>query len=114
MPKKLPKNRNTWVSLAREFVKEWPEVLDGLHFSHMPVKYLKHINIILKNNLSINYNIKKEMKTKSQDNIAKFLIELIETNYFKIKNVDLKFDVPLLKKDMEEKTAKVLSKSFNN
>ena len=54
------------------------------------------------------------MKTKSQDNIAKFLRELIETNYFKIKNVDLKFDVPLLKKDMEEKTAKVLSKSFNN
>ena len=114
MPKKLPKNRNTWVSLAREFVKEWPEVLSGLHFSHMPVKYLKHINIILKNNLSLNYNIKKEMKTKSQDHIAKFLRDLIENNYFKIKSLDLKFDVPLLKKDMEEKTARVLSKSFNN
>ena len=82
MPKKLPKNKNTWVSLAREFVKEWPEVLSGLHFSHMPVKYLKHINIILKNNLSLNYNIKKEMKTKSQDHIAKFLRDLIENNYF--------------------------------
>ena len=80
----------------------------------MPVKYLKHINIILKNNLSLNYNIKKEMKTKSQDHIAKFLRDLIENNYFKIKSLDLKFDVPLLKKDMEEKTAKVLSKSFNN
>ena len=80
----------------------------------MPVKYLKHINIILKNNLSLNYNIKKEMKTKSQDHIAKFLRDLIENNYFKIKSLDLKFDVPLLKKDMEEKTARVLSKSFNN
>ena len=80
----------------------------------MPVKYLKHINIILKNNLSLNYNIKKEMKTKSQDHIAKFLRDLIENNYFKIKSVDLRFDVPLLKKDMEEKTARVLSKSFNN
>ncbi len=80
----------------------------------MPVKYLKHINIILKNNLSLNYNIKKEMKTKSQDHIAKFLRDLIENNYFKIKSLDLRFDVPLLKKDMEEKTAKVLSKSFNN
>ncbi len=80
----------------------------------MPVKYLKHINIILKNNLSLNYNIKKEMKTKSQDHIAKFLRDLIENNYFKIKSVDLRFDVPLLKKDMEEKTARILSKSFNN
>ena len=80
----------------------------------MPVKYLKHINIILKNNLSLNYNIKKEMKTKSQDHIAKFLRDLIENNYFKIKSLDLRFDVPLLKKDMEEKTARILSKSFNN
>ena len=114
MPKKLPKNKNTWVSLARGFVKEWPEVLDGLSFTHMPVKYLKHINIVLKNNLIIGYNIKKELKSKSQTKIAKFLKETIETNYFKIKNVDLKFDITLLKKDMEEKTAKVLSKSFNN
>ena len=60
MPKKLPKNKNTWVSLAREFVKEWPEVLDGMSFTHMPVKYLKHVNIILKNNLIINYNEKKD------------------------------------------------------
>ncbi len=54
------------------------------------------------------------MKTKSQDHIAKFLRDLIENNYFKIKSLDLRFDVPLLKKDMEEKTARILSKSFNN
>ena len=59
-------------------------------------------------------NIKKELKSKSQTKIAIFLKKMIETNYFKIKNVDLKFDITLLKKDMEEKTAKVLSKSFNN
>jgi len=112
MPKKLPKNKNTWVSLARGFVKEWPEVLDGLSFTHMPVKYLKHINIVLKNNLIIGYNIKKELKSKSQTKIAIFLKEMIETNYFKIKNVDLKFDVPLLKKEIQEKTTNILSRTF--
>jgi len=113
MPKKLPKNRNTWVSLARDFVKEWPEVLDGLRFTHMPVMYLKYIDIILKNNLTIHYDIAKEMKSKPQSKIAKFLKDTMENNYFKIKSIDLKFDVPLLKRDMQAKTAKILSKSFN-
>jgi len=113
MPKKLPKNRNTWVSLARDFVKEWPEVLDGLRFTHMPVTYLKYVDILLKNNLTIHYDIAKEMKSKPQIKIAKFLKDTIENNYFKIKSVDLKFDVTLLKKDIEAKTSKILSKSFN-
>ena len=73
MPKKLPKNKHTWVSLARGFVKEWPEVLDGLRFTHMPVTYLKYVNIILKNNLTIHYDVATELKSKSQNKIAKFL-----------------------------------------
>jgi len=112
MPKKLPKSKNTWVSLARNFVKEWPEVLDGLSFTHMPVTYLKYVNIILKNNLTIHYDISKELKIKSQNKIAKFLRDTIEQNYFKIKTVDLKFDVPLLKKDMQAKTSTILNKTF--
>ena len=74
MPKKLPKNKNTWVSLAREFVKEWPEVLDGMSFTHMPVKYLKHVNIILKNNLIINYNVKKEIQEKTTNILSRTFI----------------------------------------
>ena len=79
----------------------------------MPVTYLKYINIILKNNLTIHYDIAKEMKSKRGNKIAKFLKDTIENNYFKIKSVDLKFDVALLKKDIEAKTSKILSKSFN-
>ena len=112
MPKKLPKNRHTWVSLARDFVKEWPEVLDGLTFTHMPVKYLKSVNITLKNNLTIHYDVATELKLKSQNKIARFLRDTIQSNYFKIKNLDLKFDIILLKKDIEEKTSKILSKTF--
>ena len=87
-------------------------MLDGLSFTHMPVTYLKYVNIILKNNLTIHYDISKELKIKSQNKIAKFLRDTIEQNYFKIKTVDLKFDVPLLKKDMQAKTSTILNKTF--
>ena len=111
MPRKLPKN-SSWVQLTRDFVKEWPEVLEDLHFQNMPVKYLNYINILLKNNITINYDIKKELKRKSQEVVAEFLKKIIQDNYAKIKSVDLKFDIPTLKKDMEKKTSAVLKKSF--
>ena len=112
MPKKQPPKNSTWVQLTRDFVKEWPEILDGLQFQNMPVKYLMYVNIILKNNVTIHYDIKKELKVKKQERIARFLKDTIEKNYLKIKNVDLKFDIPALKKDMESKTSLLMSKTF--
>jgi len=78
----------------------------------MPVKYLLYINIILKNNLTIHYNIAKELKVKKQEAIARILRQTIEQNYIKIRNVDMKFDIPALKRDMESKTSLILSKTF--
>jgi len=112
MPRKHPQRNKTWVQLTKDFVEEWPEVLEGLHFQNMPVKYLLYIDIHLKNNIRIHYDIAKELKVKKQDAIARFLRQTLETNYRKIKNVSLKFDVPALKKDMQFKTSNVLSKSF--
>ena len=54
MPRKLPKN-SSWVQLTKDFVKEWPEILEGLDFTNMPVKYLLYCNINLKNNITIHY-----------------------------------------------------------
>ena len=55
---------------------------------------------------------KKEAKTKSQSSIAKLLTKLLTKHYKDIKSMDLKFDVPALKKDIQSKTSKILSKSF--
>jgi len=112
MPRKLPPKNSSWVQLTKDFVKEWPEILEGLHFQNMPVKYLMFVNITLKNNVTIHYDIKKELRIKKQERIAKFLKETIEQNYMKIKNVDLKFDIPKLKKDMESRTSLLMSKTF--
>tara|TARA_Y100001938_G_scaffold131503_1_gene188681 strand:- start:34 stop:273 length:240 start_codon:yes stop_codon:yes gene_type:complete len=78
----------------------------------MPVKYLLYINIILKNNLTIHYDIAKELKSKKQETIARFLRKTIEENYVKIKSVDMKFDISALKKDMESKTSRIMAKTF--
>ena len=112
MPKRQPPKNKTWVQLTKDFVKEWPEVLEGLHFQNMPVKYLVFINLILKNNITIHYDIQKELKTKKQETIARFLKKTIQNNYVKIKSVDLKFDVPRLKKDMESRTSLLMAKTF--
>ena len=112
MPKKHPRRNKTWVQLTQDFVKEWPEVLEGLQFQNMPVKYLLYINIILKNNLTIHYDIAKELKSKKQETIARFLRKTIEENYIKIKSVDMKFDIPSLKRDMESRTSLIMAKTF--
>jgi hypothetical protein len=98
--------------LTQDFVKEWPEVLEGLQFQNMPVKYLIYIDIKLKNNITIHYDIAKELKSKKQETIARFLRKTIEQNYMKIKNVDMKFNIPALKKDMESRTSLLMSKTF--
>ncbi len=112
MPKRQPPKNKTWVQLTKDFVKEWPEVLEGLQFQNMPVKYLMYINIILKNNVTIHYDIAKELKSKKQETIARYLRKTIEDNYLKIKSVDMKFDIPALKKDMQSRTSLIMAKTF--
>ena len=112
MPKRQPPKNKTWVQLTQDFVKEWPEVLEGLHLRNMPVKYLMYIDLLLKNNITIHYDIAKELKTKKQETIARFLRKTIEENYLKIKSVDMKFDIPALKKDMQSKTSLIMAKTF--
>ena len=106
-----PKNKS-WIQLTQDFVKEWPDVLEGLSFQSMPIKYVKSINITLKNKATLKLDIEKELKTKRQKAIADWLKKYIEVNYKNIQTVDLKFDVMRLRSDMESKTAKILDKTF--
>ena len=112
MPKKHPQRNRTWVQLTKNFVEEWPEVLEGLQFQNMPVKYLSYIKITLKNNITRHSDIASELKVKKQEAIARVLKQTLEANYRKIKDVDMKFNIPALKKDMQSKTSLIMSKTF--
>ncbi len=54
----------------------------------------------------------KELKIRNEDGIARFLKQTLEQHYKKIKNIDLKFNVPKLKQDMESKTSALMLKTF--
>lgn len=107
-----PRNNRTWVQLTQQFVKEWPEVLEGLSFTNLPIRYVKYCDIILKNRVTIHVDIQKDLQTKSQSHVARALRKYINDNYNNIQTVDLKFDVPKLKQDMESKTSKLMNKTF--
>ena len=54
--------------------------------------------------------IEKELKIKSQNTIARFLKQTLQND--KEKYVDLKFNVPKLKQDMEKRTSSLMLKTF--
>ena len=113
MPRRVPrKPKYTWVTLTQDFVNEWPEVLQGVNFDSLPITYVKWINISLKNNITIHYDIHKELKLKQSKQLAQGITDTLEKHYYQIKKVEIKFDTPKLKEDVEKKTSKLLKKSF--
>ena len=111
--RKQPRNKQNWVQLAQHFVAQWPEVLEGIELTRMPITYVDAVNIILKNNVTITVDVKASLKTMTKEQTASMLKSYIHKNYANIKTVDLKFNVAQLKEDMENKTKAVLSKTFN-
>tara|TARA_A100001011_G_C13973583_1_gene700302 strand:- start:169 stop:513 length:345 start_codon:yes stop_codon:yes gene_type:complete len=113
MPRrKVPKNKRTWVTLTQDFVKEWPEVLEGVNYNTLPITYVKWIDIFLKSSVTLHYDVQKELKIKSAKKVSALITEALDKHYQSIKKVDIKFDVPRLKTDIETKTNKILKKSF--
>ena len=113
MPKKVPKKpKYTWVTLTKDFIQEWPEVLDGINFNNLPIFYVRWINIRLKNNVTLHYDIEKELKIKPRSRIANMVTGTLHNHYHNIKHVNIKFNIPKLKKDIEQRTSTFLKKSF--
>jgi len=111
--RKQPRNKQNWVQLAQHFVAQWPEVLEGIELTRMPITYVDAVHIILKNNITITVDVKASLKTMTREQTAAMLKTYINKNFANIKTVDLKFNVTQLKEDMENKTKAVLSKTFN-
>ena len=79
----------------------------------MPIGYVKWCDITLKNNVTIHYDVEKELQTKKTElQVAETLKRYINNNYANVKHVDLKFNIPKLKADMESKTNRLLDKTF--
>jgi len=110
-PPKKPKNKN-WKQFTNDFIKEWPDVLEGLSFQTMPIQYIVNLRILLKNKVVISIDVAKDLKTKKPKHIARAIKTYINDNYENIRTLDVKFDVKRLKEDMESKTNNILNKAF--
>ena len=110
--RKQPRNKKNWVQLAQHFVAQWPEVLEGIELTNMPINYVDSMEIILKNHITIKVDVKTNLRKTSKTQTASMLKNYIQKNYSNIKTVDLKFNVSQLKKDMQNKTAAVQAKTF--
>jgi len=110
--RKQPRNKQNWVQLAQHFVSQWPEVLEGIELTKMPITYVDAVNLILKNNITITVDVKASLKKMTREQTAAMLKNYINKNFANIKTVDLKFNVAQLKEDMESKTAKILDRTF--
>ncbi len=63
MPQKRKQLRNkSWVQLASNFVAQWPEVLEGIELTNMPIHYLRTIDIRLKNHITITVDVESSKK----------------------------------------------------
>ena len=113
MPQKRKQPRNkSWVQLASNFVAQWPEVLEGLELTNMPIHYLKNIDIKLKNHITIHVDVEGCLKKFSRKQTANMVKSYIHKHYANIKNVELSFNVKKLKADMQGKTKAILNKTF--
>jgi len=110
--KKQPRSKQSWIELSRNFVKQWPEVLEGMKLSNMPIGYVLAVTIQQKSGISIIFDINKLKKNTSEVKVAKMLQSYIKKNYKNIRMVDLKFNIAKLKLDMNNKTQLVLAKTF--
>ena len=91
---------------------QWPEVLEGIELTNMPISYLDNVRIVLKTHTTITVDIKGCLKKLSKNQTTALLKSYMSKNYNNIKNVHLGFDVPKLKEDMESKTSTLMSKTF--
>ena len=110
--KRKPQKNKSWVQLASNFVAQWPEVLEGIELTNMPIHYLKNIDIKLKNHITIHVDVEGCLKKFSRKQTANMVKSYIHKHYANIKNVELSFNVKKLKADMQGKTKAIFSKTF--
>jgi len=71
--RKQPRNKQSWVQLAQNFVDQWPEVLEGIELTNMPIHYVDSVAIILKNHITITVDIKSCLKKMGKKQTAAIL-----------------------------------------
>lgn len=96
------------LQLPDEIIQEWPDVLDGLSITTIPVLYIDYINIEFRGGSSWELS-GRSIRQADPHVISYQLNELLASYADAIENLELRLNIKKIKKD----SAKVTNKLFN-
>lgn len=92
----------------KHIVREWPEVFEGLYINTMPVNYLNFLQIQFSNGRIWEININEQLSGETSDIVAERLMNIFQEYQDEISKIDFQIDIERLKKDIGNKTKKIL------
>jgi len=86
--------------LANNLNDHWPEIIENLDLSVVPIKYISSIEVIFHNGKIWRIDIEKSKHKDNLDAIEHSLVKLFSEYEDEIKTIDFKLDVVKIKKDI--------------
>lgn len=96
--------------LNKDLVDQWPEILDDIDLSAIPIYYLHSVVITFNDGNVWNVVLKKEHKESNGEKFTETLNELFENYEGQIQHVDFRLDIDKLKKDITKTTNKFMKR----
>ena len=102
MSKKRPLNQN--------LIDQWPEILDEINLSAIPLAYLHSVVITFNDGNIWNVVLKKEHKESNGEKLSETLNDLFKNYEKQIQHVDFRLDIEKLKKDVIKTTNRFMKR----
>jgi hypothetical protein len=96
--------------LPQDVIDHWPEILQDVDVSVVPLEYLHSMRIIFHDGKIWEVDIEKSLQSPNADSIEKEIETLIEQYNDHIENIDFRLNVQKVKQDITKRTKFFLKK----
>jgi hypothetical protein len=100
--------KKTRKPIDQNLIDQWPEILDDIDLSAIPVGYLHSVVITFYDGDSWEIVLRKEDRENETDWFSETMSEMFRNYREKIQHVDFRLDVEKLRKDITKSTKKFL------
>jgi len=100
--------RKTRKPIDQNLIDQWPEILEDIDLSAIPVNYLHSIVVTFNDGDSWEIVLRKEDRENETDWFSETMSEMFRNYRDKIQHVDFRLDVEKLRKDITKSTRKFL------
>lgn len=96
---------NSFFQAPKSFIKEWPEVFEGLYMSSMPITYIDSVVLSFLDGRIWEIDVSAHLDNK--DNISNMILDTFREYQDEIVKVDFKINVNQLKIDIKNRTKNI-------